>query len=50
VGLAGKDFHILNEKYDRNAYFALVAKLQKELGAPVRPVTSATVTRVGASA
>jgi hypothetical protein len=27
VGLVGKDFHILNEPYDRSAYFALVEKL-----------------------
>lgn len=32
VGLSRKDFHILNEPYDRKTYFALVAKLQKELG------------------
>jgi hypothetical protein len=38
VGLQGKDFHILNEKYDRTAYFELVTKLQKELGkSPARP-------------
>ncbi len=31
VGLAKKDFHILNEPYDRQTYFALVEKLQREL-------------------
>jgi hypothetical protein len=32
VGLSRKDFHILNEPYDRSAYFALVKKLSRELG------------------
>jgi hypothetical protein len=32
VGLHGKDFHILNEPYDRETYFSLVASLSRELG------------------
>jgi hypothetical protein len=32
VGLVKKDFHILNRKYSRGEYFALVAKLRAELG------------------
>jgi hypothetical protein len=32
VGLHKKDFHILNEPYDRTTYFATVAKLTRELG------------------
>ncbi len=32
VGLVKKDFHILNKPYDRSAYFALTAKLTRELG------------------
>jgi hypothetical protein len=32
VGLQKKDFHILNEPYDRTTYFATVAKLSRELG------------------
>jgi len=32
VGLHKKDFHILNEPYDRTTYFALVASLSRELG------------------
>lgn len=32
VGLVRKDFHILNRPYDRSAYFALTAKLMRELG------------------
>jgi hypothetical protein len=31
VGLAKRDFHILNEPYERQEYFALVAKLTREL-------------------
>jgi hypothetical protein len=31
VGLRGKDFHILNERYDRDAYFQTVAQLASEL-------------------
>jgi hypothetical protein len=31
VGLSGKDFHVLNEPYDRKTYFALIARLAKEL-------------------
>ena len=33
VGLVGKDFHILNEPYGRTEYFAMIAKLSRELGA-----------------
>ena len=29
VGLSKKDFYILNQKYDKKTYFALVAKLRK---------------------
>jgi hypothetical protein len=32
VGLAGKDFHILNVKYTRSEYFRIVASLEAELG------------------
>lgn len=32
VGLHKKDFHILNEPYDRQTYFATVARLSRELG------------------
>jgi hypothetical protein len=32
VGLNRKDFHILNEPYDRRSYFALTQQLMKELG------------------
>ena len=32
VGLRDKDFHILNRPYDRSTYFALTAKLTRELG------------------
>jgi hypothetical protein len=32
VGLHKKDFHILNEPYERQAYFATIAKLSRELG------------------
>jgi hypothetical protein len=32
VGLSGKDFHVLNEAYDRSTYFALVQRLSIELG------------------
>jgi hypothetical protein len=31
VGLVRKDFHILNEPYDRQAYFAKVAELRRAL-------------------
>ena len=32
VGLSGKDFHILNEPYERAAYFAVTQRLGRELG------------------
>ena len=32
VGLAKKDFHILNEPYPRAQYFEIVKKLKRELG------------------
>jgi hypothetical protein len=32
VGLNKKDFHILNKPYDRSTYFALTARLARELG------------------
>ena len=31
VGLSGKDFHVLNEPYDRKTYFALTERLAREL-------------------
>lgn len=31
VGLSNKDFHILNEPYDRSTYFALTSQLTREL-------------------
>jgi hypothetical protein len=31
VGLSNKEFHILNEPYDRSTYFALTGRLQREL-------------------
>lgn len=32
VGLLKKEFHILNQKYSRDAYFKMVAKLKVEFG------------------
>ena len=32
VGLSGRDFHVLNEPYDRKAYFQLTERLTRELG------------------
>jgi hypothetical protein len=32
VGLSKKDFHILNEPYDRQTYFEVAGKLARELG------------------
>ena len=32
VGLSGKDFHILNEPYDRTTYFEITRRLSRELG------------------
>jgi hypothetical protein len=32
VGLSGKDFHILNEPYDRSTYFEITRRLLRELG------------------
>lgn len=32
VGLSRRDFHVLNEPYERDEYFALTARLQRELG------------------
>jgi len=34
VGLAKKDFHILNVRYTRSEYFRIVKSLEKELGIP----------------
>jgi hypothetical protein len=31
VGLSHKDFHILNEPYDRKTYFAITSKLVPSL-------------------
>lgn len=31
IGLGGKDFHILNEPFERDAYFAVTARLMREL-------------------
>lgn len=36
VGLIGKDFHILNEPYDRETYFAVVRELRRGLGSERR--------------
>lgn len=35
VGLSRKDFHILNEPYDRSTYFEIVTALKKQLSLPV---------------
>jgi hypothetical protein len=32
VGLSGKDFHSLNEPYDRTTYFEITRRLVRELG------------------
>ena len=32
VGLSGKDFHVLNQPYERSEYFALTSRLTRELG------------------
>jgi hypothetical protein len=32
VGISKKDFHILNEKYDRDEYFKLTKTLKNALG------------------
>jgi hypothetical protein len=32
VGLHKKDFQILNEPYDRQTYFAAIARLSRDLG------------------
>lgn len=32
VGLRGRDFHILNEPYDRTEYFEVTRRLMRELG------------------
>jgi len=34
VGLTKKDFHILNEPYDRKTWFEVVRRLKAELGIP----------------
>jgi hypothetical protein len=34
VGLSNKDFHILNEPYDRSTYFETVARLSRALRIP----------------
>jgi hypothetical protein len=34
VGLSQRDFHILNEPYERSEYFAIIARLRRELGLP----------------
>ena len=34
VGLSRKDFHILNERYDRSSYFKIVNQLTKTLRLP----------------
>jgi hypothetical protein len=31
VGLSGKDFHILNEPYERQDYFRITAELTRQL-------------------
>lgn len=32
VGLSSKDYHLLNEPYDRRTYFEITARLSKEIG------------------
>lgn len=32
VGLTNKDYHILNEPYDRRSYYEITARLTRELG------------------
>jgi hypothetical protein len=32
VGLAGVDFHILNEPFERSVYFEATARLARQLG------------------
>jgi hypothetical protein len=32
VGLSGREFHILNQRYERSEYFKLTAQLKRELG------------------
>jgi hypothetical protein len=32
VGLSKRDFHVLNERYDRATYFELTGRLARELG------------------
>jgi hypothetical protein len=32
VGLSRKDFHILNQPYDRSTYFKITSKLTRDLG------------------
>jgi hypothetical protein len=32
VGLTNKDFHILNEPFSRQDYFAITRRLMRELG------------------
>ncbi len=32
VGLVGKEFHILNQKFSRNDYFAILPKLERAFG------------------
>jgi hypothetical protein len=32
VGLSGKDFHILNEPYERSRYFEVTQQLRRALG------------------
>jgi len=34
VGLTAKDFHILNEPYDRTTYFEIVSRLSRALRLP----------------
>jgi hypothetical protein len=31
VGLSSRDYHILNEPYDRSTYFAILRRLTREL-------------------
>jgi hypothetical protein len=35
VGLSRRDFHVLNERYERTAYFELTARLARELRIPL---------------
>ena len=43
AGLSGKDFHILNEPYERAAYFETTRRLMRELGLQPAQMTDAVL-------